>query len=98
MEIATRRFSLENQMRASYLSLDYSNAEFSTGELIRLIEDAGGDPWNDPAYLTAKQVRFRMLNQNPVVKLSPEIDSLRSEILQHGYSLTGPIYAGESLD
>ena len=96
MEIATKKLLLQNQMREASLSFDYPKADHSSRELIKIIDEAGADPWNEWLYVTAKQVLFRELNRNPVLKLSPEIDHLRSSILEHGYSLTGQIYAGET--
>jgi hypothetical protein len=93
MEFATARLALQDQMRDAYLSLDYSRAEHSAREMIRIYDETGGDPWNEWPYQTAKIVLFRLLNRNPVLKLNSEIDLLRSEILDHGCSLTGQIYA-----
>ena len=96
LRIATERLALQNRMGEAYLNFDYPRAEHSARELIR-IGDGAGDPWNEWPYATAKLVLFRVLNQNPALKFSPEIDRLRSEILEHGCSLTGEIYVGESL-
>ena len=98
MQTATKKLALQDQMREASLSFDYPRAEHSSRELIKLIDEAGSDPWNEWLYVTAKQVLFRELNRNQVLKLSPEVDHLRCSILEHGYSLTGQIYEGERLD
>ena len=92
MEIATEKLALQNQMREAFRSSDYSSAEHSARELIRIGDEAGGEPWNEWPYVTAKLVLFRVLNPNPALKSSPEIDRLGHEILEHGYSLTSQLY------
>ena len=92
MEIVTERLALQNQMREAFRSSDYRAAEHPARELIRIVDEAGGDPWNAWPYVTAKLVLFRVLNPDPALKCSPEIDRLRDEILEHGYSLTSQLY------
>ena len=67
VEIVTERLALQNQMREAYLSSDYPSAGLAARELIRIGDEAGGDPWNEWPYVTAKLVLFRVLNPNPVL-------------------------------
>jgi hypothetical protein len=86
------RYSNQGEFTGKYIANCNGKVGFaeSNGRL-------AADPWNEWPYATAKLVLFRVLIQNPALKFSPEIDRLRSEILEHRCSLTGDIYVGESL-